>query len=110
MDQCTHEIRAEYLCQCMSMLILMRLEEQEILSGIALDYRVIHVCYQKSGEKHYPIETGRIMREKYESGLIRNTACNNQQANCVWRVCTLPLCGYRAGVSDYRQRTSFMRK
>ena len=26
---------------------------------------------QKSG-KHYPIETGRIMREKYESGLIRN--------------------------------------
>lgn len=43
MDQCTHEIRAEYLCQCMSMLILMRLEEQEILSGIALDYRVIHV-------------------------------------------------------------------
>ena len=86
------------------------LDEQEILSGIALDYRVIHVCYQKSGEKHYPIETGRIMREKYESGLIRNTACNNQQANCVWRVCTLPLCGYRAGVSDYRQRTSFMRK
>ena len=34
------------------------LDEQEILSGM----------YKKT----YPIEPGRIMREKYESGLIRN--------------------------------------
>ncbi len=89
------------------------LDEQEILSEIALDYRVksldsillkydryrgVHVYYQKSGrhypieiqfntlfdrqmnnwlhdylyKKNYPIETGRVMREKYECGLIRN--------------------------------------
>lgn len=61
-------------------------------------YRGVHVYYQKSGKhypieiqfntlfdrqlnnwlhdylykKNYPIETGKIMREKYESGLIRN--------------------------------------
>ena len=28
-------------------------------------YRGINVYYQKS-EKHYPIETGRVMRERYE--------------------------------------------
>ena len=72
----------------------------DMSSGKAVDdgYRGVHVYYQKSG-KHYPIEiqfntlfdrqlnnwlhdylykknypigTGRIMREKYESGLIRN--------------------------------------
>ena len=72
----------------------------DMSSGKAVDdgYRGIHVYYQKSG-KHYPIEiqfntlfdrqlnnwlhdylykksyqieTGCIMREKYESGLIRN--------------------------------------
>ena len=69
-------------------------------SGKAIDdgYRGVHVYYQKSGKhypieiqfntlfdrqlnnwlhdylykKSYPIETGCIMREKYESGLIRN--------------------------------------
>ncbi len=69
-------------------------------SGKAGDdgYRGVHVYYQKSGKhypieiqfntlfdrqlnnwlhdylykKNYPIETGKIMREKYESGLIRN--------------------------------------
>ena len=69
-------------------------------SGKAIDdgYRGVHVYYQKSGKhypieiqfntlfdrqlnnwlhdylykKDYPIETGRILREKYESGLIRN--------------------------------------
>ena len=68
--------------------------------GKALDdgYRGVHVYYQKSGKhypieiqfntlfdrqlnnwlhdylykKSYPIDTGRIMRENYESGLIRN--------------------------------------
>ena len=72
----------------------------DMSSGKAVDdgYRGIHVYYQKSGkhypieiqfntlfdgqlnnwlhdylyEKSYPIETGCIMREKYESGLIRN--------------------------------------
>ena len=72
----------------------------DMSSGIAVDdgYRGIHVYYQKSGKhypieiqfntlfdgqlnnwlhdylykKSYPIETGCIMREKYESGLIRN--------------------------------------
>ncbi len=72
----------------------------DMSSGKAIDdgYRGVHVYYQKSGKhypieiqfntlfdrqlnnwlhdylykKNYPIETGRIMREKYESGLIRN--------------------------------------
>ena len=72
----------------------------DISSGKAMDdgYRGVHVYYQKSGKhypieiqfntlfdrqlnnwlhnylykKNYPIATGRIMREKYESGLIRN--------------------------------------
>lgn len=72
----------------------------DMSSGKAVDdgYRGVHVYYQKSGKhypieiqfntlfdrqlnnwlhdylykKNYPIETGRIMREKYESGLIRN--------------------------------------
>ena len=72
----------------------------DMSSGKAVDdgYRGIHVYYQKSGKhypieiqfntlfdgqlnnwlhdylykKSYPIETGCIMREKYESGLIRN--------------------------------------
>ena len=72
----------------------------DMSSGKAVDdgYRGVHVYYQKSGQhypieiqfntmfdrqfnnwlhdylykKNYPIETGRIMREKYESGLIRN--------------------------------------
>lgn len=72
----------------------------DMSSGKAVDdgYRGVHVYYQKSGKyypieiqfntlfdrqlnnwlhdylykKDYPIETGRIMREKYESGLIRN--------------------------------------
>lgn len=72
----------------------------DMSSGKAVDdgYRDVHVYYQKSGKhypieiqfntlfdrqlnnwlhdylykKNYPIETGRIMREKYESGLIRN--------------------------------------
>ena len=72
----------------------------DMSSGKAVDdgYRGIHVYYQKSGKhypieiqfntlfdrqlnnwlhdylykKTYPIEPGRIMREKYESGLIRN--------------------------------------
>ena len=72
----------------------------DMSSGKAVDdgYRGIHVYYQKSGKhypieiqfntlfdgqlnnwlhdylykKSYPIETGRIMREKYESGSIRN--------------------------------------
>lgn len=61
-------------------------------------YRGVHVYYQKSGrhypieiqfntlfdrqlnnwlhdylyKKDYPVETGKIMREKYENGLIRN--------------------------------------
>lgn len=45
----------------------------DMSSGKAMDdgYRGVHVYYQKSG-RHYPIETGRIMREKYERGLIRN--------------------------------------
>ena len=72
----------------------------DITNGKAFDdgYRGVHVYYQKSGrhypieiqfntlfdrqlnnwlhdylyKKDYPIETGRILREKYESGLIRN--------------------------------------
>ena len=72
----------------------------DMSSGKAVDdgYRGVHVYYQKSGKyypieiqfntlfdrqlnnwlhdylykKDYPIETGRILREKYESGLIRN--------------------------------------
>lgn len=72
----------------------------DMSSGKAGDdgYRGVHVYYQKSGKhypieiqfntlfdrqlnnwlhdylykKNYPIETGKIMREKYESGLIRN--------------------------------------
>ena len=72
----------------------------DMSSGKAVDdgYRGVHVYYQKSGKhypieiqfntlfdrqlnnwlhdylykKDYPLETGRIMREKYESGLIRN--------------------------------------
>ena len=72
----------------------------DMSSGKAVDdgYRGVHVYSQKSGKhypieiqfntlfdrqlnnwlhdylykKNYPIETGRIMREKYESGLIRN--------------------------------------
>ncbi len=72
----------------------------DMSSGKAMDdgYRGVHVYYQKSGKhypieiqfntlfdrqlnnwlhnylykKNYPIATGRIMREKYESGLIRN--------------------------------------
>ena len=72
----------------------------DMSSGKAVDdgYRGVHVYYQKSGKhypieiqfntlfdgqlnnwlhdylykKSYPIETGCIMREKYESGLIRN--------------------------------------
>ena len=42
-----------------------------MMKGKAVDdgYRGIHVYYQKSG-KHYPIETGRVMRERYERGLI----------------------------------------
>ena len=33
------------------------------------------VCFHRPAytyKKNYPIETGKIMREKYESGLIRN--------------------------------------
>ena len=75
------------------------LDEQEILSNIALDYRVksldsILLKYDRyypdhqtrkvfNGQlnnwlhdylykKSYPVETGKIMREKYENGLIRN--------------------------------------
>ena len=72
----------------------------DMTEGKAVDdgYRGVHVYYQKSGrhypieiqfntlfdrqlnnwlhdylyKKNYPIETGRVMREKYESGLIRN--------------------------------------
>ena len=72
----------------------------DMSSGKAVDdgYRGVHVYYQKSGKyypieiqfntlfdrqlnnwlhdylykKDYPIETERILREKYESGLIRN--------------------------------------
>ena len=72
----------------------------DMSSGKATDdgYRGVHVYYQKSGKhypieiqfntlfdrqlnnwlhaylykKNYPIEIGQIMREKYESGLIRN--------------------------------------
>ena len=72
----------------------------DMSDGKALDdgYRGVHVYYQKSGKhypieiqfntlfdrqlnnwlhdylykKSYPIDTGRIMRENYESGLIRN--------------------------------------
>ena len=72
----------------------------DMTSGKAGDdgYRGVHVYYQKSGKhypieiqfntlfdrqlnnwlhdylykKNYPIETGKIMRKKYESGLIRN--------------------------------------
>ena len=72
----------------------------DMTKGKTLDdgYRGVHVYYQKSGKhypieiqfntlfdrqlnnwlhdylykKDYPIETGRIMREKYECGLIRN--------------------------------------
>lgn len=72
----------------------------DMSSGKSIDdgYRGVHVYYQKSGnhypieiqfntlfdrqlnnwlhdymyKKNYPIETGRIMREKYERGLIRN--------------------------------------
>ena len=44
-----------------------------MMHGKAVDdgYRDVHVYYQKSG-KHYPIETGRVIRERYECGLIRN--------------------------------------
>ena len=76
----------------------------DMSSGKAGDdgYRGVHVYYQKSGKhypieiqfntlfdrqlnnwlhdylykKNYPIETGEIMREKYESGLIRNVLNN----------------------------------
>lgn len=72
----------------------------DMSKGKAIDdgYRGVHVYYQKSGKhypieiqfntlfdrqlnnwlhdylykKKYPIETGRVMREKYENGLIRN--------------------------------------
>lgn len=72
----------------------------DMTQGKAIDdgYRGVHVYYQKSGrhypieiqfntlfdrqlnnwlhdylyKKNYPIETGRILREKYEIGLIRN--------------------------------------
>ena len=72
----------------------------DMSSGKAVDdgYRGVHVYYQKSGrhypieiqfntlfdrqlnnwlhdylyKKNYPIETRRVMREKYECGLIRN--------------------------------------
>lgn len=72
----------------------------DMTKGKAIDdgYRGVHVYYQKSGrhypieiqfntlfdrqlnnwlhdylyKKNYPIETGKIMRDKYENGLIRN--------------------------------------
>lgn len=72
----------------------------DITKGKAVDdgYRGVHMYYQKSGrhypieiqfntlfdrqlnnwlhdylyKRNYPIETGKIMREKYENGLIRN--------------------------------------
>ncbi len=72
----------------------------DMAKGKAVDdgYRGVHVYYQKSGrhypieiqfntlfdrqlnnwlhdylyKKSYPVETGKIMREKYENGLIRN--------------------------------------
>ena len=72
----------------------------DMAKGMAVDdgYRGVHVYYQKSGrhypieiqfntlfdrqlnnwlhdylyKKSYPVETGKIMREKYENGLIRN--------------------------------------
>ena len=72
----------------------------DMTKGKSVDdgYRGVHVYYQKSGrhypieiqfntlfdrqlnnwlhdylyKKHYPIETGKIMRDKYESGFIRN--------------------------------------
>ena len=39
----------------------------DMTKGKSVDdgYRGVHVYYQKSG-KHYPIETGRVMRERYE--------------------------------------------
>lgn len=77
-----------------------RFRVADMTKGKAADdgYRGVHVYYQKSGrhypieiqfntlfdrqlnnwlhaylyKKNYPIETGKIMREKYESGLIRN--------------------------------------
>ena len=66
------------------------LDEQEILSGIALDYRVksldsIEIQFNTLFDrqlnnwlhdylykKNYPIEIGMIMRDKYENGLVRN--------------------------------------
>ena len=96
-----------------------------MMKGKAVDdgYRGIHVYYQKSGKhypieiqfntlfdrqlnnwlhdylykKNYPIETGRVMRERYERGLIRNEhefkeVLNNvlfgsERSLCTWLFC-----------------------
>lgn len=98
----------------------------DMSSGKAVDdgYRGVHVYYQKSGKhypieiqfntlfdrqlnnwlhdylykKNYPIETGRIMREKYESGLIRNehefkemlnnVLFSSERLRCTWLFCS----------------------
>ena len=48
------------------------LDEQEIQFNTLFDRQLNNWLHDYLYKKNYPIETGRIMREKYERGLIRN--------------------------------------
>lgn len=85
---------------------MVTVQEKKYCCGCAA---CVEVCPQKCIKYTFD-EEGFGYPEVEAMKCVHCGLCNNQQANCVWRVCTLPLCGYRAGVSDYRQRTSFMRK
>ena len=55
------------------------------------------LCFENNAWK----ASGRI-KEGTESGgwVSGRTAGNDQQANCLWGICTISLCRYRAGVPD----------
>ena len=66
--------------------------------------RDAHGCFAlKTTHGKHLVELKRELNKAVGYG---STACNNQQANSVWRVRTVSFCGYRARVSDSCKRTS----
>ena len=44
------------------------------------------VCFQQ--KKHYPIETGRVMRERYEfKEVLNNVLFGSERSLCTWLFC-----------------------